>query len=217
MIESSPVVEGLLMIHKIITRGIAVSIKKCDEYIGKENIPGEEVQGFVKFVSTLKWITHAHHLTEDEMGYPYFKNHIEAPYDRLTEDHKTITRLLSKMDPTPLIKASDGIGELRKAIGEFDTLWHPHIKIEEEKFTPEKVNSFLSMKQQANLAVMFGKHSSKNSGPGSLALPFMFYNLEPADRKSFMMSFPWIVKKVLVPVVWKGEWRPMSSFLLSAD
>ena len=68
--------------------------------------------------------------------------------------------------------------------------------------------------EQVNLAARFAEHGKKNAGPGPLALPFLFYNLEGTDREGFLMHFPWIVKKVLVPIIWRGKWKPMSPFLL---
>jgi hypothetical protein len=93
-------------------------------------------------------------------------------------------------------------------------VWVPHIGIEEQNFTGDKVQSIMDMKEQVNLAEKLSKHGRQNSGPGPLALPFMIYNLEGNDREAFVLRFPWIVKKVLVPVLWKGQWKPMIPFLL---
>jgi len=40
--DMSPVAEGLLRIHKIISRGLSISIRKCDEYLVKQGIPSGE-------------------------------------------------------------------------------------------------------------------------------------------------------------------------------
>lgn len=87
MTDMSPMVEGLLRIHKIITRGLTISIRKCDEYIVKQGIPPGEAAGFSKYVTTFKCVTHAHHLSEDEIIFPFFKDKIEAPFKRLQDDH----------------------------------------------------------------------------------------------------------------------------------
>ena len=73
MTEMSPVVGGLLRIHKIISRGLSISIRKCDEYLGKQGIPSGEVTGFSMYLSTLKWVTHSHHLSEDDIVLPLFQ------------------------------------------------------------------------------------------------------------------------------------------------
>jgi hemerythrin-like domain-containing protein len=214
MKETSPVAGGLLMIHKIISRGLTVSIRKCDEYLEKNGIPDQEVQGFSKYVATLRWVTHAHHLSEDEIAFPFFENSIEAPYERLKNDHQVIASLLIDLEKCLLDISAEGAGKLREILGEFEKLWVPHIGIEEEKFNSENLHKVTAMADQAKIAESLASHGSKNSGPGPMALPFMFYNLELKDRELFMSPFPWIVKKVLVPIVWKSQWKQMSPFLL---
>lgn len=212
--EMSPVVGGLLRIHKIISRGLNISIRKCDEYIGNQGIPSEEAIGFSMYLSTLKWVTHSHHLSEDDIVFPYFKDYIDAPYNRLKDDHNDMARILDALDQRLLEVSAGGIGKLREVLDEFDKLWGPHIKIEEENFTAEKLQGVIGMKEQATLVEKLGEHSTKNAGPGPLALPFLFYNLEGKDREAFMKPIPWIAKKVLVPIIWRSQWKPMSPFLL---
>ena len=213
MTDMNPLVGGLLNIHKIISRGLIVSIRKCDEYLGKQGIPPEEAVGFSIYVTTLKWVTHSHHLSEDEIAFPYFKEYLEAPYDRLRDDHNTMASILEELDQSLLEIPSSGVWKLREVLGEFEKSWAPHIRIEEENFTAERLGKVVGLKEQINLAKKFARHGSKNSGPGPHALPFMIYNLEGKDRESFIKPLPWIVKKVLVPIIWKGQWKPMSPFL----
>jgi hemerythrin-like domain-containing protein len=214
MTDISPLVGGLLRIHKIITRGLSVSLPKCDEYLGKKGIPSGEEEGFSKYLSTLKWVMHAHHLSEDDIAFPYFKEHLEAPYSRLQDDHHAMARLLDKLDQCLSDLTLGGVGRLRAVLDELNKLWGPHIKIEEEHFTPAKVQVAIGMKEQLNLVEKLEEHSIKNSGPGPLGLPFMVYNLEGKDREAFVKPIPWIAKKVLVPIVWKSQWKPMSPFFL---
>lgn len=214
MAETSPVVEGMLMIHKIISRGLSISIRKCDEYIAKHGIPPEEAKGFLMYVASLKIVTQSHHLSEDDIVFPYFEDYIDAPYNRLKDDHQNISRVLVALDQCLIEMSLAGIVRLRKVLGEFNMLWVPHIRIEEENFTTEKLQVVSGVEQQVSLADKLARHGSKNSGPGPLSLPFLFFNLEGRDREAFMMPFPWIVKKVFVPIIWKGQWKPMRPFLL---
>jgi hemerythrin-like domain-containing protein len=214
MTNTSPVAGGLKRIHKIISRGLNISIRKCDEYIAQKGIPSSEATGFLMFVSTLRWVTHAHHLSEDDITFPYFKDYIEAPYSHLKSDHNTMARILDSLDSCLLEISSDGVGKLREVLSEFERLWEPHIKIEEENFTTEKLQAVIGMKEQVDLVEKLGNHNIKNSGPGPLALPFLFYNLEGSDRNDFMKPIPWIAKKILVPIIWKSQWKPMGPFLL---
>jgi hypothetical protein len=214
MTEISPFVAGLRSIHRIITRGLNVSIEKCDGYLGKKGMASRETVGFSKYATTLKWVIHSHHLTEDEIVFPYFKDRVEAPYTRLGDDHQAMTRILVKLDICLPEVSSGGIAELREVLGELDMLWGPHKSIEEECFTTEKLQPVMRIQEQVNLAKKFADHGSRNSGPAPLAVPFMFYNLDAKNREDFMRMFPWIVKKVLVPVVWREKWKPISPFLL---
>ena len=214
MTEMSPVAGGLLRIHKIISRALSVSVRKCDEYLGKQGIPPEEAAGFLMYVSTLKWVVHAHHLSEDDIAFPYFRDKLEAPYTRLSDDHQAMARILASLDNCLSEKSSGGVAKLREVLGELDKLWGPHIKIEEEHFTADRLKPVAGVQEQAGLAARLEEHGRKNSGPGPLAVPFLFYNLEVTDREAFMRPFPWVVKKVLVPIIWKGKWKAMSPFLL---
>jgi len=213
MNDSSPLAGGMLTIHKIITRGLNTSIRRCDEYLGKKGIPSGESEGFSMYLTTLKWITHSHHLSEDDIVFPYFKEHLEAPYDQLKDDHNTMAAILSTMDQCISELPSGRVEKLRETLGEFNRLWQPHIKLEEDNFTSEKLQSVIGMKEQETLLEKLGEHGRKNSGPGPLTLPFIFYTLEGSDRDVFMKDIPWIVKKVLVPIIWKKQWKPMSQFL----
>ncbi len=214
MTGMSPVVGGLLRIHKIISRGLSISIRKCEEYNGKRTVPPGETKGFLMYVSTLKWVIHAHHLSEDDIAFPFFKAHLEAPYNRLKDDHNAMARLLESFDQSLLEVSSSGVGKLREVLVELDKIWSPHIKIEEDNFTAEKLHTVIGMKEQMNIAKKLGEHGTRNSGPGPQSLPFMFYNLEGKDREAFMQPIPWIAKKVLVPIIWRNQWKPMSPFFL---
>jgi len=214
MAESSPVVEGLSHIHRIITRGINISILKSDEYLRLKTFPDGNSDGLLQYIKSLRFVTHSHHLTEDEIGFPYFEKLIEAPYGHLRDDHKAISLILDKIDQHLAERSVDGMNSILRNLRELQNIWTPHIKIEEDNLTHERVNSLVSKEEQIKLAKLFGEHGSKNSGPGPLALPFMFYNLEKADREIFMKNFPWIVNKVLVPVIWKQQWKPMKPFFL---
>jgi hypothetical protein len=214
MKETSPLIEGVLHIHKIITRGLTTSLSKCDEYLSRQGITQGETEGFSLYLTTLRNILHAHHLSEDEIAFPYFKNKIEAPFDQLEDDHRTMAQLLNKLEKCLLDLSQNGIHKLRDVLDTLNKIWGPHIKIEEENFTVEKLQAVAGFKEQLEIAKRLTAHGMKNSGPGPQTVPFLFYNLEGSDRKAFMLNFPWILKKVLVPVVWRGKWKPMKEFLI---
>jgi hypothetical protein len=79
---------------------------------------------------------------------------------------------------------------------------------------PHLVAQNVNSKDLTLLVSQITEYGGMKSGPVSLALPFLFYNLAGADREAFIMVFPWIVTQVLVPIIWRGNWQPMSAFLL---
>jgi hemerythrin-like domain-containing protein len=214
MENSSPIVQGLNMIHKIITRGINISLKKCEEYVGTNGIPQGEAAGFFLYVSALKWVTHAHHLSEDEIAFPYFRKLIEGPFDQLKEDHQKIAGLLDRLDEPLSEKSFSATGKLMEVLAAIKKIWIPHIKVEEDNFTADKVSTALGKEKQDELLEKLSQHGRANAGPGPLTLPFMCYNLVGDDRKSFTKPFPWILRKVFIPVIWKRQWKSMSPFFL---
>ena len=72
----------------------------------------------------------------------------------------------------------------------------------------------LSSKEQIELGEKVGKHGRSMSKPATLVLPFLIYNLEGSDREEFTSRMPWILKKFVVPVIWKKKWEKMKPFLL---
>ena len=60
-----------------------------------------------------------------------------------------------------------------------------------------------------------GEHGRSMSKPATLVLPFLIYNLEGSDREEFTSRMPWILKKFIVPVIWKKKWEKMKPFLLT--
>jgi hemerythrin-like domain-containing protein len=214
MIETNPIVKGLLTIHKVITRGLRTSIQKCDEYLVKQAIPPEEAAGFTIYLTSLRYIMHSHHLSEDDISFPIFRDLIEAPYNQLMDDHVKIASLLDTLDQQLSGLSFAGIGNLRTLIVEIESLWLPHIRIEEENFTSDRIDKVIEKEKQVKIVEKMSRHGIENSGPGPTSLPFLFYNLEGKEREDFMMHFPWIVKKILVPIIWKVKWKPMKPFLL---
>lgn len=215
MAELSPLTDGLVKIHKLITRALSVSVVKCDEYLGKREIPAGESEGFLMYLSSLVRVMHAHHVGEDEIVFPYFKSRIEAPYERLNEEHISMTRMLDDLAKSiEKISVSD-LAMLRSNLDTLQKSWAPHIRVEESSFGSGILNEKMTGKEQKLLVEQISKHGAKSSGPGPVTLPFIIYNLQGEERKEFLKDFPWILKSFLIPVVWRSKWKPMDPFLLN--
>jgi hypothetical protein len=208
---------SLLCIHHCITRGIKVSLEHSQGYL-QSGFPDEGTRtGFHSYVRSLATVVNAHHLSEDEVAFPYFQIiYPQIPFDTLAETHRKIIPLLDAVN-----LALDNPGESGVQLQEFiknltalDALWHPHIQIEESYITPQKMDELVSLAEQQKLAMEIGQHTQKHAVPDYLTVPFTLFNLEGDERAYMAAELPPIVTQQLVPQVWKEKWAPMLPFLL---
>ncbi len=211
----------LLRIHSIITRGLNVATEKSQVF-AREGFPDASTrEGFICYARSFVSALHAHHLTENELVFPYLRAKLpDAPYDLLIAQHQELVHTLDQIkvaieevaaDPQATAPLTRLNGVLRR-MGE---IWHPHIGIEQDHFAPDKVGPLLAPEEHARLSGLFAEHGRKHMGPDSLAVPFLLYNLPPGERAMFARQMPFIVTRLLVPLVWKKQWAPMRPFLLS--
>jgi hemerythrin-like domain-containing protein len=214
------VVASLFTIHKVITRALAVSIEKARTF-SQRGFPDEATRrGFVDYVSALISVLHAHHLTEDDLAFPYFKDKLpDAPFDALTQQHREMVPVLGEIKRmVEAIEESSSLEgrleNLARALEKINERWHPHIQIEEEHFELGKVAELLPVVEQMRLTKLYGKYSQEHSGPAHLTVPFILFNLPVETRDTMAKGMPAEVVERLVPVVWRGKWESMKPFLL---
>ncbi len=212
--------EGLKRIHAVFTRAIAVSIEYSWEYAQK-GFPDPAIQeGFTNYIRSFVSLLNSHHLTEDELAFPYFKKLIPtAPYDRLSEEHQQIVVLLDQIQSATEAATlgdhpKENLNEMNRLLVKLQQMWHPHIHTEETDFDKDKVNQGYSHEEQDRMNTEFAQHSANHSGPDYLVLPFMLYNLTPDDRTEMIRLLPPIVTQQLIPIAWKEQWKSVQPFLL---
>ena len=215
----SNVAISFLNIHSIITRGLRVSIESVQGFSQRGFKEEANREGFFNYIRALASVVNAHHLTEDEIAFPYFRDKLPgAPFDTLIENHQVMVQVLDE------IKLAVERGEnsdqletelrnLESALTRLNDLWHPHIQIETDEII-NKADALIPVEEQLRLVRLFGEHGQKNAVPPYLTVPFMLYNLDVEDRKVFSMGMPAEVLQNLVPVVWKEKWESMTPFLL---
>jgi hemerythrin-like domain-containing protein len=207
---------AMLAFHKIITRGLAVSLENA----GKgDSALGDNRSGFSDYIHSLASVLHAHHLTEDELVFPYLREVLpDPPYDKLSSDHKLMESLIEALENANTSwksGASDAIGEISSTVQSLSNLWHPHIAIEEKEiYVPEKLEELIEPREHLRLMEQSGELGMKNMGPSFLVVPFILYNLEPGPRSLLSSGMPSELIEKLVPVTWKDQWAPMKPFLL---
>jgi hypothetical protein len=214
------IAEDLLCIHSIITRGLNVSLDKGHSF-ARGGYPDASVRdGFIAYAGSLVSVLHAHHLTETDLIFPYFRNRLpDAPFDLLTTQHRDLEPVLQQTKAatdavSAEAQAGAAIDRLNGLLGRLAEFWHPHIRIEEDHFSVDRVATLLDAKEQETLGKAAAKHGQQHSGPGHLVVPFLLYNLPPDKRPAFARWMPLVVTRLLLPIVWRRKWAPMRPFLL---
>jgi hemerythrin-like domain-containing protein len=208
----------LARIHRVITRGLEVSIRHSHSPLDPETAPG-----FVSYARTLDWVVHGHHVSEDQAAFPSFRQkQIDAPYLVLIAEHGQMQAILDQITSAlDRLAADPGDGQslavLHQALVRLAGIWQPHILREETDFTAEAIAAAMSVEEQLSLAQQFAQKGQENSGPANLAVPFFLYNLSPEDRAAMLRLVPSEVTEHLLPVVWKDQWAPMKPFLRDVD
>ena len=210
---------NMVAIHNVITRGLEVSIENARGFAERGFGDGGEQTGFLNYVRALASTLDGHHLTEDDVVFPYFRDKLpETPFDLLSAQHREMIPVLGEIESAAercekegQVKA--GLTNLAVALDWMNDMWHPHIQIEQEHIV-EKADALLPVEEQVRLVKLFGEHSQEHSGPAYLTVPFVLYNLSAEERAVFAKAIPAEVTGHLVPVVWKEQWASMAPFLL---
>jgi hemerythrin-like domain-containing protein len=210
----------MLRIHRVITRGLKVSIERCEEF-AQTGSPGAAMrEGFLVYLRAMAGVLDAHHLGEDEVAFPYLREKMpDAPYEKLMADHRAITGVLEKLEKAAAaVEGSAGSAEslhsLNGVLGTLWGLWHPHIAIEETHWSPQAIAALMSEEENLDLGQRLGENSQKHLHAPPVEIPFVLYNLEPDDRAIMAKAMPPVVTQQLVPLVWRAQWAPMKPFLL---
>jgi len=207
-------------IHNIITRGLKVSVQG----IQGARQPGFQEQGsregLFNYIRALSSVVNSHHLTEDELAFPYFRLLLPtAPFDFLMNGHREMVKLLTEINEILARcekndqEAADA-ANLESALVRLNEFWPPHIQVEWEEFI-SKADALVPVAEQLRLTQQFQEHGVKHAVPPYLTVPFLLYNLPLDERKEFSQGMPAELLQNLVPIVWKEKWEAMQPFLLS--
>jgi hypothetical protein len=221
--EKAEITGDLKRIHSVISRALEVTIGGSRSFSIKKSVDSSEIDGFGMYVRCFSSMLSTHHLTEDELAFPYFKKILpDVPYDTLSEQHREIVHYLDEMnrwiDKSEASAASvEGLVQLNTNLMQIQKIWLPHIQMEEKHFSSENVGSVIDMNERVRLGRLFSEHGMKHQNAGILMVPFILYNLELADREIISQSMPWLVTKVVVPIFLKNRWKPMKPYLLESN
>jgi hemerythrin-like domain-containing protein len=204
--------QDLQRIHRVITRGLAVAQENCRTFAASGFPDDATREGFWKYCQGLEANAHGHHMTEDDIFFPYLKERMpDTDFDELMAEHQEMHGILADMRAA---REAGSLADLQRALSRMADLWHPHIEKEETAFSPEIAAEVMTVPEHIEMAQKAAAHSQEHAQPAPLAVPFLLYNLEADDRAHFLAVMPPEVTQQLVPVVWKDAWAPMQPFLL---
>ncbi len=212
--------EDYIRFHKVMTRGLVVSLQNINEFLQVGAIEKLNREGFIKYVQSFSSVLHGHHQAEDEKIFPYFKDKLpEVPYERLISEHEIFNDGLHEINTaidhlTSENDELDSIKLLKSGFNKIDQIWHPHIQIENTQLY-ERIRSLnIDLEEMIRLQKDDKKFFQEHTGPAYLVMPFVLYNLSPEDRAILTQGSPEIVAKQLLSSDWKNKWTPMQPFLL---
>jgi hemerythrin-like domain-containing protein len=213
------VVGDLIRIHTVMTRGLAVSIDHGRSFSKGQRDP-DEFRGFIMYLRCLTSMLHAHHLTEDEVAFPYFKKFLpDIPYESLTKQHKQIIPNLDKVNEwinenKSSLPSEEMIMPLITHLDAIQTVWLPHIQLEESQFSEENVTPVIDMNDRIQIGKLLANHSRSHQNSGIEMLAFILYNMKSEDRLIMTGTIPWFFRKVLLNGLLKNQWKPLRPYLL---
>lgn len=209
------IAKDLVRIHKVVTRGLNVSIERGQTFLRDGYPDAATREGYMRYIQGLAGVLEGHHLSEDEVAFPFFREkRLKAPYDRLAADHEQIQSILGEMQKATGEKGEPALGDLVGALVKVKAVWGPHILKEETHFTQEKLKAVVDPAEEGVMSGRIAKHSAEHGKPDYLVMPFVLYNLSAQDRAELAGMLPPVVTEQLVPHVWKEQWAPMKPFLL---
>ena len=210
----------LLRVHRVVTRALGVTMERGEIFAFK-GFPDQATRlGYTSYVQSMLSFLNAHHLSEEELAFPFFRERIaDAPYAELLKTHQQMLPIIEQIsgDVAAVLaeqNAADALNVMQQTVGQLRSIWHPHIATEEKYFTVTRLASAASVDEHIQLEQEMGEHAQKHSAPDYLIIPFMLYNMTPADRAVQIAGMPAIVTQQLVPIAWKDKWAPMKPFLL---
>jgi len=217
--QETNIAASFYKIHNIITRGLRVSLESTRGIL-QAGFQGERNrEGFFNYIRSLTSVMNAHHLTEDDIAFPYFRDKLpEAPFDdwtywhgKMSEDLDEINLAVEKCEKKDEFETE--LRNIENVLARLNEGWPYHIQPETDEFI-NKADALVPVEEQLRLVRQFSEYVLENANPPYLTVPFMLHNLPVEDRQVFSQWIPAEGILNLVPVAWKEKWSSMGPYLL---
>lgn len=207
------------LIHKIISRGITVSLNGARDFIEGILSDDETWQGYMNYVRITSLMLDTHHRTEDEIAFPYFQERLpETHFKWLFEDHSLITGFLEEL--APMMDSLENeeptqakLEQLNAVLLKIEDRWDQHMELEGEEFV-DQIDSWAPYEARKSLIDRFFEYNDKIIEPHDLSIPYMLHNLDTADRENWSAGFSNELLQLVETDDWKARWESMLPFLI---
>ena len=211
---------GFVRVHGIITRALQVTNERSASFARTGYPDVRTGEGFTLCVQSLATLLHGHHVTEDDVAFPYFRSVTpKAPFDRISAQHQHMVETIDELegaaeDATSPTRTSEALKSENAASVRMQDLWLPHVGLEERYVGPEHLASFLDMAERVRVGKMLSLEAQKHLRPLSRMVPFLLYNMTGEDRAIMAKGLLGLVGGLSVRLLWRRNWKAMSPFLL---
>jgi hemerythrin-like domain-containing protein len=213
-------VDNLHRIHRVITRALAVALAHGENFAREGFADETSRRGFVDYARCLVLLLRAHHEGEEEMLFPRLVGGTSGGnLAELEAQHRELVAALhDAVAATDRAEAGEPprewLGELVTALAIIEPRWAAHVELEQKTVTQAVLDGLMGADDQMALLRALAEHGQKNGHVPPLAVAFLVYNLEPADRAALQRLMPSQVTNELMPGPWRTQWSTMQRFLL---
>ena len=212
---SDPLLTGIRGVHRALTRALSVLAEESRRFGELADVEKKTTEGFRLFAHTYCDLLHAHHDGEEEIGFTRLQETLPRDaiatltrqHHGMLQAHHAMQTLVAAPIPWPR-ETWQGIHRVATSLM---PEWTVH-RDAEERWIAE-ASQALSPAERAALAKDLEAHGMAHAGPGPLVVPFILYNLAGKDREEMGALFPFVLKAILVPYLWRGRYKPMLPFL----
>jgi hemerythrin-like domain-containing protein len=210
-----PLINGIRGVHRALTRALTVMQEASGRWGEQPDVDRKTTEGFRLYAHTFCDLLHAHHDGEEEIGFPRLRANLPAEaiatlarqHQEMLQAHHAIQTLVAAPVPWP----RETWQGLHQATASLLPGWLAH-RDEEERLIALAAQ-VLSVAERRTLAKELEAHGMAHAGPAPLVVPFLIYNLAGRDREELCALFPFLLKGILVPYLWRGRYKPMLPFL----
>jgi hypothetical protein len=212
------IAEDLLMIHTAQRNYIARVSEFAAKIASGESGGSYTVDDFLAYAQGFYTLFHVHHSTEENVLFPILKERGQAKLvEELRHQHRELEELaLAAEEKLKGLKDSPANPEAFSAFAEATQAMRDkleeHFGNEECRFTHQYAEEVLDEATVNDAARRMAQHGKSHSKPPEVIIPSILYNLENEQRDVFLKAMPWILTKVVVPLVWKSKWKPLVPF-----